>query len=104
MPKARRDASTLPERTASSGRTRHCGHQSVVGRASQTLLQRKAVHAAIRCRKVVAIRHSFKLPIYDSALPFPNVFNRVGSEAFATFRRFGQRFHYKWCWLRDEKF
>lgn len=46
----------------------------------------------------------FKLPIYDSPLEFPNLFNKVRSEAFAPFRRFGQRFLYKWYWMRDEKF
>lgn len=45
----------------------------------------------------------FKLPIYDSPLEFPNLFNKVRSEAFAPFRRFGQRFLYKWYWMRDEK-
>lgn len=46
---------------------------------------------------------AFELPIYDSPLPFPNVFNAVTSEAFAPFRRLGQRFLYKWYWLQDEK-
>jgi hypothetical protein len=45
----------------------------------------------------------FKLPIYDSPLPYPNVLGLVESPAFAPFRRFGQRFLYKWYWLRDEK-
>jgi glycine/D-amino acid oxidase-like deaminating enzyme len=45
----------------------------------------------------------FKLPIYDSPLPYPNVLGLVESAAFAPFRRFGQRFLYKWYWLRDEK-
>ncbi|MEO5698649.1 MAG: FAD-binding oxidoreductase [Burkholderiaceae bacterium] len=47
---------------------------------------------------------AFELPIYTSPLPFPNVLNMVESEAFAPFRRLGQRFLYKWYWLRDEKF
>ena len=46
----------------------------------------------------------FRLPIYDSPLPYPNVMEWVESEAFAPFRRFGQRLLYKWYWLRDEKF
>jgi hypothetical protein len=46
---------------------------------------------------------AFELPIYDSPLPFPNVLNAVTSESFAPFRRFGQRFLYKWYWLQDEK-
>jgi glycine/D-amino acid oxidase-like deaminating enzyme len=45
----------------------------------------------------------FELPIYNSPLEFPNLFNVVRSEAFAPFRRFGQYFLYKWYWLRDEK-
>jgi glycine/D-amino acid oxidase-like deaminating enzyme len=45
----------------------------------------------------------FKLPIYDSPLPFPNVLGVVESPAFAPFRRLGQRALYKWYWLRDEK-
>lgn len=40
-------------------------------------------------------REVFNLPIYDSALPYPNVLNLVESQAFAPFRRFGQRFPYK---------
>ncbi len=45
----------------------------------------------------------FELPIYAGALEYPNLFNLVRSEAFAPFRRFGQRFLYKWYWFRDEK-
>ena len=48
-------------------------------------------------------RDVFKLPIYDSPLPYPNVLGLVESAAFAPFRRFGQRFLYKWYWLHDEK-
>jgi glycine/D-amino acid oxidase-like deaminating enzyme len=44
----------------------------------------------------------FKLPIYDSALEYPNLFNVVRSQAFAPFRRFGQFFLYKWYWMQDE--
>lgn len=46
---------------------------------------------------------TFELPIYNSPLEYPNVFNLVRSEAFAPFRRFGQYFLYKWYWLNDEK-
>lgn len=49
-------------------------------------------------------RDLFKLPIYDSPLEYPNIFGLVRSPVFAPFRRFGQRFLYKWYWLRDEKF
>lgn len=45
----------------------------------------------------------FKLPIYDSPLEYPNVLELVRSQAFAPFRRIGQRALYKWYWLRDEK-
>jgi glycine/D-amino acid oxidase-like deaminating enzyme len=44
----------------------------------------------------------FKLPIYHSALEYPNLFNVVRSQAFAPFRRFGQFFLYKWYWMQDE--
>jgi glycine/D-amino acid oxidase-like deaminating enzyme len=48
-------------------------------------------------------RDVFKLPIYDSPLEFPNVMGVVRSQAFAPFRRLGQRMLYRWYWLRDEK-
>jgi glycine/D-amino acid oxidase-like deaminating enzyme len=48
-------------------------------------------------------REILALPIYNSPLPYPNVFELMESEAFAPFRRIGQRFLYKWYWLRDEK-
>ena len=48
-------------------------------------------------------RDVFKLPIYDSPLPYPNVLEAVESSAFAPFRRIGQRVLYKWYWLRDER-
>lgn len=48
-------------------------------------------------------REVFKLPIYDGALEYPNVFEKVRSPLFAPFRRFGQRFLYKWYWYKDEK-
>ncbi len=43
----------------------------------------------------------FELPIYSSPLPFPNVLDRVESQAFAPFRRFGQRFLYRWYAWQD---
>jgi glycine/D-amino acid oxidase-like deaminating enzyme len=49
-------------------------------------------------------RGVFKLPIYDSPLPYPNVFETIESPLLAPFRRLGQRALYKWYWLRDEKF
>lgn len=49
-------------------------------------------------------RDLFKLPIYHSPLEYPNLFGLVRAQAFAPFRRFGQRFLYKWYWLHDEKF
>ena len=45
----------------------------------------------------------FELPIYNSPLPFPNLFGQVESALLAPFRRLGQRALYKWYWLRDEK-
>ena len=48
-------------------------------------------------------REILELPIYRSPLPYPNVLELMESEAFAPFRRIGQRFLYKWYWLRDEK-
>ena len=44
----------------------------------------------------------FQLPIYNTPLEYPNLFNRVRCEAFAPLRRFGQFFLYKWYWARDE--
>lgn len=43
------------------------------------------------------------LPIFASKLPFPNVREMVTSELFAPFRRFGQRFLYRWYAYNDEK-
>jgi glycine/D-amino acid oxidase-like deaminating enzyme len=48
-------------------------------------------------------RDILELPIYRSPLPYPNVLELMESEAFAPFRRIGQRLLYKWYWLRDEK-
>ena len=48
-------------------------------------------------------REVFKLPIYNSALPFPNLFGKVESQMLAPFRRMGQSFLYKWYWFQDEK-
>lgn len=44
----------------------------------------------------------FQLPIYNSPLEYPNLFNLARSQAFAPFRRFGQYFLYKWYWMQDE--
>jgi glycine/D-amino acid oxidase-like deaminating enzyme len=43
----------------------------------------------------------FDLPIYNSPLPYPNMFEKVESQAFAPFRRFGQQFLYKWYAWKD---
>ncbi|TVO62517.1 NAD(P)/FAD-dependent oxidoreductase [Denitromonas ohlonensis] len=43
------------------------------------------------------------LPIFTSRLPFPNVREMVESQAFAPFRRFGQRFLYRWYAYNDER-
>lgn len=42
------------------------------------------------------------LPIFTSKLPFPNIREMVESQAFAPFRRVGQRFLYRWYYLKDE--
>jgi len=42
------------------------------------------------------------LPIFRSALPFPNVREMVESQAFAPFRRLGQWFLYRWYHLKDD--
>ena len=41
-------------------------------------------------------------PIFKSPLPYPNAFELVEAEMFAPFRRFGQRFLYRWYYLKDE--
>ena len=41
-------------------------------------------------------------PIFESPLPFPNMFELVEAEMFAPFRRFGQWFLYRWYYLKDE--
>jgi glycine/D-amino acid oxidase-like deaminating enzyme len=63
-----------------------------------------SAHAGRRLAQRIAGRHdsAFELPIYDSPLEYPNVFDTVRSRAFAPFRRFGQRFLYRWYYLRDE--
>ena len=43
-----------------------------------------------------------ELPIFRSKLPYPNVREMVTSEAFAPFRRMGQRVVYRWYHLKDE--
>lgn len=63
-----------------------------------------SAHAGRRMAQRIAGRRddAFELPIYDSQLEYPNVFNLVRSRAFAPFRRFGQQFLYHWYHLRDE--
>jgi hypothetical protein len=44
-----------------------------------------------------------ELPIFGSQLPFPNVLSpAIACELFAPFRRFGQRFLYRWYHFKDE--
>ena len=44
------------------------------------------------------------LPIFNSQLPFPNVLTpAIESQLFAPFRRFGQRFLYRWYHFKDER-
>jgi glycine/D-amino acid oxidase-like deaminating enzyme len=63
-----------------------------------------SAHAGRRLAQRIAGRQdrAFELPIYDSGLQYPNLFNRVRSPAFAPFRRLGQRMLYRWYWARDE--
>src|SRR5699024_558477 len=55
-------------------------------------------HAGRRMAQRIAGETSkvFELPIYNSELEYPNVFNLVSSRAFAPFRRIGQRALYHW--------
>jgi len=64
-----------------------------------------SAHAGRRMAELIAGKRSkaFELPIYDSPLPYPNVLNVVESQAFAPFRRLGQRALYHWYHLRDER-
>jgi glycine/D-amino acid oxidase-like deaminating enzyme len=43
-----------------------------------------------------------ELPIFQSKLPFPNLFEAIESQAFAPFRRFGQWWLYRWYHMKDE--
>ncbi|MFO1219520.1 MAG: FAD-dependent oxidoreductase [Burkholderiaceae bacterium] len=63
-----------------------------------------SAHAGRRLAQRIAGRadNAFELPIYNSPLEYPNVLDTVRSRAFAPFRRFGQRFLYRWYYLRDE--
>jgi len=65
-----------------------------------------STHAGRRLAERVAGRDAgrevFDLPIYRSELPYPNVLGRVEHQAFAPFRRLGQRALYHGYWLRDE--
>ena len=63
-----------------------------------------SAHAGRRMAERIAgtTDKAFELPIYQSALEYPNVFNLVRSRAFAPFRRVGQRFLYHWYHLQDE--
>lgn len=63
-------------------------------------------HAGRRLADRIAGRQLkvFELPIYNTPLEYPNVFNLIRSRMFAPFRRVGQRGLYLWYYLRDEKF
>ena len=65
-----------------------------------------SAHAGRRLAERIAGKQNkvFELPIYNSPLEYPNLFNRVRSPAFTPFRRFGQRALYRWYALRDEVF
>lgn len=64
-----------------------------------------SAHAGRRMAQRIAGQNlkAFELPIYNTPLEYPNVFNTVRSEAFAPFRRMGQRFLYHWYHMHDEK-
>ncbi|MGV8804617.1 MAG: NAD(P)/FAD-dependent oxidoreductase [Polaromonas sp.] len=64
-----------------------------------------SAHAGRRMAERIAGKQSkvFELPIYNSQLTYPNVFNMVSSRAFAPFRRMGQHFLYHWYHMNDEK-
>ena len=63
-----------------------------------------SAQAGKRLAKLIAGQKdgTFDLPIFQDRLPYPNVREMVTSEAFAPFRRFGQRFLYKWYHIKDE--
>ena len=62
-------------------------------------------HAGRRMADRIAGAHRevFELPIYNTPLEYPNVFNLIRARAFAPFRRIGQRGLYHWYHLRDER-
>ena len=64
-----------------------------------------SAHAGRRMAERIAGKQSkvFELPIYNSPLTYPNVFDMVSSRAFSPFRRIGQRFLYHWYHMNDEK-
>lgn len=64
-----------------------------------------SAHAGRRLAQRIAgqAHPAFQLPIYTGELEYPNVFNTVRSEAFAPFRRLGQRALYHWYHLCDER-
>ena len=63
-----------------------------------------SAHAGRRLAQRIAGQHPavFDLPIYNSALEYPNAFKLIRSPALAPFRRLGQRVLYRWYYLRDE--
>ena len=63
-----------------------------------------SAHAGRRMAERIAGKQGkfFELPIYNSELEYPNLFNLVRSRTFAPFRRLGQRSLYHWYHMRDE--
>ncbi len=54
-------------------------------------------------QRIAGKSDGLRLPLFTSPLPFPNVLDvRIASEAFAPFRRIGQRFLYRWYNFKDE--
>ncbi|MGY0398397.1 MAG: NAD(P)/FAD-dependent oxidoreductase [Ostreibacterium sp.] len=46
---------------------------------------------------------NLNLPIFQSKLPYPQALGLLESQCFSPFRRLGQRFLYRWYYLRDER-
>jgi glycine/D-amino acid oxidase-like deaminating enzyme len=63
-----------------------------------------SAHAGRRMAQRIAGRAdpAFQLPLYNSELEYPNLFELVRSRAFSPFRRLGQQLLYRWYHLRDE--
>nr|WP_245182160.1 FAD-binding oxidoreductase [Glaciimonas immobilis] len=61
-----------------------------------------SAQAGRRMAEQIAGKKVSALPIFNSELPFPNVMEKLESQAFAPFRRLGQSILYRWYYLKDE--